>query len=72
MRCVCVSQLLEIYFAFAFNRIDCVQENAISKFHLTVKIDFVEVVYYLKQLLHLLHNKSVTSADSLLSFPLIL
>ena len=34
-----------------------VQENNFFKFHLTVKIDLVEEVYYLKQVFHLLFLK---------------
>ena len=41
-------------------------------FHFTVKIDLVEIVYYLKQVFHLLHDESVTSAEALLYFSLIL
>ena len=42
------------------------------KFHVTVKIDLVEEVYYLKQVFHLLYDKSVTPAETLLYFPIIL
>ena len=34
------------------------------KFHLTVKIDLDEIVYYLKQVFHLLYDKSVTPAET--------
>ena len=33
-----------------------VQKTTITKFHLTVKIDFVDEVYYLKLVFHLLFN----------------
>ena len=39
---------------------------------LTVKIDLVEVVYNLKQIFHLLCDKSVTPVKALLYFSLIL
>ena len=41
-------------------------------FHLTVKINLVEAVYYLKQVFHLLYDKSVTPAEELPYFHLIL
>ena len=73
---VCVSQLLETYFAnnlyFAFNRIDSYMCKNFFSFQLTVKIDLVEVVYYLKQAFHLLYDKSVTQAEALFYFSLIL
>ena len=40
-------------------------------FHLTVKIDLVEVVYYLKQEFTLLYDKSVMPAEALLYLSLI-
>ena len=46
--------------------------NKEIKFNLTVKIDFVEIVYYLKQVFHLLYDKSVMPADALLCFSLVL
>ena len=54
-------------FAFDFNRIDLYmfKKTNFLPFHLTVKIDLVEVVYYLKQVLHLLNDKSVTPAVAL-------
>ena len=39
--------------------------------HLTVQIDLVEVVYYLKHVFHFLYNKSVTTAEELHYFSLI-
>ena len=41
-------------------------------FHLADKIDLVEVVYYLKQVFHLLYDKSDMLAEALLYFSLIL
>ena len=46
--------------------------NKEIKFNLTVKIDFVEIVYYLKQVFHLLYDKSFMPADALLCFSLVL
>ena len=43
-----------------------------KKFGLTVKIVLVKVVYYSKQAFHLLYAKSVTSAEVLIYFSLIL
>ena len=37
----------------------------------TVKIDLVVVVYYLKQVFHLLYDKSVTLAEALLFLSII-
>ena len=42
-----------------------------KKTHLTVKIDLVDVVYYLKQVFYLLYENSVTPAEELLYFSLI-
>ena len=70
-----MSQLHETYFVFnvyfAFNRIDCYMCKK-TFFHINVKIDLVEVAYYLKQVFHLLYDKSVTPAVALLYFSLIL
>ena len=41
------------------------KKTTYSKFHLAVKIDLVEVVYYLKQVFHLLYDKSATPAEAL-------
>ena len=49
-----------------------VQESNLKKSQLTVKMDLVDVVYYLKQVFHLLYNKNVMPADALLLFSLIL
>ena len=48
-----------------------VQEKNFFKCHLTVKIELVEEIYYLKQVFHLLYEKSATPAE-LLYFSLIL
>ena len=48
-----------------------VQESNFFKSHLAVKIDLAEVVFYLKQVFHLLYNKSVTPAVELHHFSLI-
>ena len=46
--------------------------HRITKFlHLTVKIDSVEVAYYLKQVFHLQYDKSATPAEALRYFSLI-
>ena len=37
-------------------------------FKFTVEIDLVEVVYYFKQVFHLLYDKGVTPAEALLFF----
>ena len=77
-----MSQLQKIYFAFSlyfhFNRIDLYtyKETTFLTFHLTVKIDLVEVVYYLKQVFHLLYDKIVwpiddKPAEALLYFSII-
>ena len=44
---------------FVFNHIDlCMcKKTKIKKFHLTVKVDLVEEVYYMKQVFHLLFFK---------------
>ena len=42
-----------------------------SKFHLTVKVVLDEVIYYLKQVFHLLYDLSVTPLEALLYFSLI-
>ena len=47
------------------------KKTTVKKFHLTVKIDSVEVVYYFKQVFYLLYDKSVTPAESLLYFNII-
>ena len=62
-----MSQLYEIYFAFAFNHIDsCMcKKTTFLGCHLIVKIDLIEVVYYLK---HLLYDKSYTPAEALATF----
>ena len=41
------------------------------RFHLTVQIDLVEVVYNLRQVFHLLYNKSVTQGEALYFFSLV-
>ena len=71
LRSVCVTQLLVIYFAFTFNRIDyCMRKQiALKTFHFTVEIDVV--VYYLKQVFHLLCDKGITLAEALLYLSLI-
>ena len=73
LRSVCVSQLLDIYIFFDFNRIDwyMCKKTKFLTFHLTVKIDLVEVFYYLTQVFHLLFDKSTTLAEPLLYFSLI-
>ena len=43
-----------------------------TSFHLTVKIDLVEDVYYLKHVFHLLYDISARPAEALLYFSLIL
>ena len=48
------------------------QENNFFTFHLTVKIDLAEVVYYLKQVFHLPCDKNVTPEEALLYSSLIL
>ena len=61
-------QLLEIY--FAFSRIDSYmyKKTTFQKFHLTVKTDLVEVDCYLKQVFHLLYDKSVAPAVAIIYF----
>ena len=49
-----------------------VRENNFSKISLDCKIHFIEEVYYLKQVFHLLSDKSVASAEALLYISLIL
>ena len=44
------------------------QENNFRKIHL---VDLVEVVYYLKQVFHLLYDVSVTPAEALLRLNMI-
>ena len=65
-----MSQLLEIYFTtkLYFALID-VQENNFQKIYFNC---LAEVVYYLKLVFHLLFDKSLTSAEELLYFSLIL
>ena len=58
---VCHSYLKFILPSLLIALIDYVQEN---NFHLTVNIDLVEVVYYLKQVFHLLYDKSITPAEA--------
>ena len=41
-------------------------------FHLTITIDLAEVIYYLKQVFHLLYDKSVAPAEVLPYFSLII
>ena len=50
--------LLETYFAFNlyFALIDICAGKQLLIFHLAVKVDLVEVVYYLKQVIYLLPN----------------
>ena len=48
------------------------KKTTFVEFHLAVKIDLVKVVYYLKQVLDLLYTESVTPAEELLYFSLIL
>ena len=48
------------------------KKTTFFKLHLTVKIDLVEEVYYLKQLFHLLYDLGVTPVEALLYFSLIL
>ena len=43
----------------------------ISKFNIAVKVDLVEVFYCLKQIFHLLYDKSVAPAEALLYFSLV-
>ena len=43
----------------------------ILKLHIAVKIDLVEEVYYLKQVFHLLYDKSVMPVEALFSLSLI-
>ena len=55
---------------------DCIEYNRhficyFFKRQLAVKFDLVDVVYYLKQVFHLLHDKSATPAEALLCFSLI-
>ena len=57
LRSVCATQLLEMYFDLAFNRIDiCARKQPFKKFHLTLQIDLIEADYYQKQVFHLLYD----------------
>ena len=47
------------------------KKKMLTNFHLAVKIDLVEVVYYFKHVFHLLCNKSVAPEDELLYCSLI-
>ena len=62
-----MSQLLEIYFAFAFIHIDryMCKKTTLEKLHLIVKVDLVVVVYYLKLLFCLLYDKGIKTAGAL-------
>ena len=42
------------------------------QFHSTIQNDLVVVVYYLKQVYNLLYNKSITPAEALHHFSLVL
>ena len=50
--------------------IDTCAIKQLFKFHLTAKIDLVEVDYYLKQVFNLLYDKCVTPVEALLYFSL--
>ena len=68
-----MSQLLEtpiIFISRLIALIDTCARKQLFKFYLTVKINLVDV-YYLKQLFHLLSDKSVTPVEALLYFSLI-
>ena len=48
------------------------KKKTFFKFRLAVKIDLVEVVYYIKNVFHLLYDESFMPAEALLYFSLIL
>ena len=70
---VCVTQLHQIYFAIAINCLDTYmcKKTTFIKFHITAKINLVEVHYYFKQVFRLLYDKSVMQVEALLYFSLI-
>ena len=47
------------------------KKTTLNFFHLTVKIDLVEVDYYLKHVFHMLYYKNVTPAEALFHFSFI-
>ena len=60
-------QLLEkplIFTLILIALIDACARKQLFKFHLTVKIDLVEVVFYLEHVFHLPYDKSVTPAEA--------
>ena len=63
---VCRSYLKYILPSFLIALID-----TSGKKNLTIKIDLVEVVNYLRQVYHLLYDKGVMSAEALLYFSFI-
>ena len=46
--------------------IDTCARKQLQKFHLAVKMNLVEVIYYLKQVFHLTYDKSVMPAEEAL------
>ena len=48
------------------------KKTTVLEFHLTMIIDSVEVVHYLKQVFQLLKDKSVTAVEALFYFPIII
>ena len=69
-----MSQLLEtplIFILLLIALIDTSARKQLFEIRLTVKIDLVEVVCYLKHVFHLLYDKSVTLVEALLYFSLI-
>ena len=50
----------------------CARKQLFYKFHFTVEIYVVEVVYYYKQVFHLLYDTSVTPVEAILYLFIIL
>ena len=71
--CRCYSKLIStLIFISLLIALTCARKKKSLGFYLTVETDLVKEAYYLKHVFHLLYDYSVTPADELLYFSLIL